>query len=123
LEVKSTAEDQWVNALQAELKGSVFEAGCSNWYINTHGRNSASWPGYASTYWKKALMPQIGVFEEVPRSRFWVFNTVWRWIRTARKESYAMGFIALAGLIWHCNGSSAHRLPLIYGRLINSVKF
>ncbi|PLB50096.1 monooxygenase [Aspergillus steynii IBT 23096] len=64
LEVKATAEDQWVNALQAELRGSVFEAGCSNWYINHHGRNSASWPGYASSYWKEALKPQIGVDED-----------------------------------------------------------
>lgn len=121
LEVKPTAENQWVNALQAELKGSVFEAGCSNWYINPHGRNSASWPGYASTYWKEALKPQIGMFKEVPRSNLWMLNTVWRWIRSTKKETYGMVLFAIAGFLWHQKGSLAHQLPHIYQRLASSI--
>src|SRR5690242_18627135 len=50
IEVKGTAENQWVNDIHSQLNGSVFQAGCSNWYINEYGRNAASWPGYASTY-------------------------------------------------------------------------
>jgi hypothetical protein len=121
LEVKPTAEYQWVNALQAELKGSVFEAGCSNWYINTHGRNSASWPGYASTYWKEALKPQVGMFKEVPRSKLWIFNTIWRWIRSTKKESYGMVFFALAGLIWSHDGALTHQFPHVYHRLASLI--
>lgn len=89
-----------MNALQAELRGSVFEAGCSNWYINEHGRNAASWPGYASSYWKEALKPQIGVFKESPQSRLWMLNTLWRWIRTTSKETYAVLGLILACLAW-----------------------
>lgn len=88
LEVKPTSEDQWVNAVHRELSGSVFEAGCSNWYINPFGRNSASWPGYASTYWKEALEPQIGVFKTRPGSRTWFINTISRWIRTSGPATY-----------------------------------
>ncbi|CAG8141758.1 unnamed protein product [Penicillium salamii] len=119
LEVKSTSENQWVNALQTELKGSVFEAGCSNWYINPHGRNSASWPGYASTYWKETLKPQVGVFNRVYRSKFWIGNTVWRWIRTTKKESYFMLLLSLAGFMWHRKSVSAHQLPFIYRKIVS----
>lgn len=101
LEVKGTAEDQWSNAIQSELRGTVFEAGCSNWYINQHGRNAASWPGYASTYWKMALMPQSGVFHTTRQSRLWMFNMLWRWARTTKRETCAMlGIVFIAGLAW-----------------------
>ncbi|KAL4876841.1 hypothetical protein BJY04DRAFT_210345 [Aspergillus karnatakaensis] len=100
LEVKATAEDQWVNRVQADLSGSVFEAGCSNWYINKHGKNSASWPGYASTYWKESLRPQLGVFIETPRSKLWAVNTVARWIRTTPKETYGIMAVLVAAVVW-----------------------
>ncbi|KAF2444486.1 hypothetical protein P171DRAFT_485935 [Karstenula rhodostoma CBS 690.94] len=43
--VKSTAENQWVNFIHQQLQSSVLDAGCSNWYINEHGQNAASWRG------------------------------------------------------------------------------
>jgi hypothetical protein len=122
LDVKGTVEDQWVNTLQADLRGTVFEAGCSNWYINKHGRNSASWPGYASTYWKEALKPQIGVFNTSPSSRLWVLNMLARWLRTAPKESYAVLVLALAGLAWRKNLSWAGSLRELYGSVIRLVQ-
>jgi hypothetical protein len=121
LDVKGTVEDQWVNALQADLRGTVFEAGCSNWYINKHGRNSASWPGYASTYWKESLKPQIGVFNTFPGSRLWVFNMLARWLRTTPKESYAVLVLALAGLVWK-NLGWAGSLRELYGTAIRLVR-
>lgn len=42
IEVRATAEDQWVNGIHGQFKGSVFAAGCSNWYINEFGRNATS---------------------------------------------------------------------------------
>ncbi|KAF2009747.1 NAD(P)-binding protein [Aaosphaeria arxii CBS 175.79] len=64
LEVKASKESQWVNDIHRQLQGSVFAAGCTNWYINEHGRNAASWPGYASTYWKEASIPRFGIFNK-----------------------------------------------------------
>jgi cation diffusion facilitator CzcD-associated flavoprotein CzcO len=63
VEVKATAEDSWIESIDKELDGSVFSAGCSNWYINSAGRNSASWPGYASTFWRKTFFPRFADFE------------------------------------------------------------
>ncbi|KAL2826262.1 hypothetical protein BDW59DRAFT_171915 [Aspergillus cavernicola] len=118
LEVKATAENQWVNQVQSDLRGSVFEANCSNWYINKHGRNSASWPGYASSYWKEALKPQLGVFIESPRSSLWTFNTVIRWIRTTNKETYAALTVLLAGLIWKKETVQLNSLREVYAGFI-----
>ncbi|KAF9886168.1 hypothetical protein FE257_011993 [Aspergillus nanangensis] len=100
LEVRAGVENRWVNNLQSELRGSVFESGCSNWYINQHGRNSASWPGYASTYWRESWKSQAGVFHIAAQSNWWMLNTLRRWIRTTRKESYLLMALTIAGLWW-----------------------
>jgi len=107
LEVKATAEEQWVNRIHNELRGSVFSSGCSNWYINDNGRNSASWPGYASTYWKETLIPRRGVFLRDHKSRMWLLNTIFRWLRTTSLTTYtslgaltAVSFYGKAILSW-----------------------
>lgn len=121
LDVKATAENQWVNRVHSELRGTVFESGCSNWYINKHGRNSASWPGYASTYWKESLMPQVGVFIEPPKSKLWALNTVKRWIRTTKKETYAVLAVLLAGLVLKREGVSIGPLRELYSGFLRLV--
>lgn len=63
IEVKETAEEQFVSEMQKSLDGTVFSAGCSNWYINAAGRNAASWPGYASAFWWATFFPQFADFE------------------------------------------------------------
>jgi hypothetical protein len=29
--------------------------GCSSWYVHSSGRNTAIWPGFASSYWLSTL--------------------------------------------------------------------
>jgi hypothetical protein len=62
VEVKAGAEEKFVQHIDQELNGTVFSAGCSNWYVNQQGRNSASWPGYAATYWYKTIFPRWNDF-------------------------------------------------------------
>jgi hypothetical protein len=90
IEVKASAEDQWVSGVHGQLTGSVFSAGCSNWYINEYGRNAASWPGYASTFWKQTLIPRYGVFRKRGGSSMWPVWTLIRWVRTKKTLRYAM---------------------------------
>lgn len=116
LEVKLTVENQWVNAVHSELSGSVFEAGCSNWYINTFGRNSASWPGYASTYWREALKPQIGVFKTRAGSKVWLLHTLSRWIRTTSSTTY-LAALTVAAYALFSRGSLGERPAAIFGSL------
>ena len=115
VEVKATAESQWVNSIHKQLSGSVFQAGCSNWYINEHGRNAASWPGYASTYWKEACIPRSGVFKTEGGSYFWFLRTLSRWIRTAGSTTYGLGLLAIAISLWKRNGGFRSALIDVFG--------
>lgn len=121
LEVKATAENQWVNSLQRELKGTVFEAGCSNWYLNTHGRNSASWPGYASSFWRETRKSQSGVFKKTPGSVFWIFNAFTRYVRTTSKWTIAAVVLSLAAVMSSSGGIQSKYLPGILQGTINKA--
>jgi hypothetical protein len=98
VEVKRTAEDLWVNNIQHELSGSVFESGCSNWYINEFGRNAASWPGYASTFWKSTMWPRYRDFEYTGGDKWWLLRRLWRRAKFALKGRYSMIVVALGGM-------------------------
>lgn len=71
MEVRGDAESQFTDSIQGELKGSVFAAGCSNWYINSAGHNSASWPGYASSFWWKTFFPRFTDYEFIDGDKNW----------------------------------------------------
>jgi hypothetical protein len=78
IEVKERAEDDFVASIDKELSGTVFSAGCSNWYINAEGRNSASWPGYAANFWYRTLFPKWNDFELQGGSSLWVLKRSYR---------------------------------------------
>ncbi|ORX97011.1 monooxygenase [Clohesyomyces aquaticus] len=103
IEVKGTSENKWVNSIHGQLKGSVFQAGCLNWYINEHGRNAASWPGYASTYWKEALIPHPGAFVSKGGSKLWFLRRLSRWLRTTSSTTYSLAIILIGIGIWGRN--------------------
>jgi hypothetical protein len=83
IEVKEEAENVFVNKIHQRLAGSVFAAGCSNWYINEFGRNSASWPGYCRTYWLSTALPQGSKFLMSGGSKMGPIYRFTRWIRTS----------------------------------------
>lgn len=56
IEVKQSAEDRETQAVHQGLKKTVFAGDCSNWYIGTYGRNAASWPGRAISFWWKSTL-------------------------------------------------------------------
>lgn len=71
VQIKQEAEEDFVTSIDEKLNGTVFQAGCSNWYINAEGRNSASWPGYAAHFWYQTLFPRWRDFEFHGGSSFW----------------------------------------------------
>ncbi|KAF1817472.1 FAD/NAD(P)-binding domain-containing protein [Eremomyces bilateralis CBS 781.70] len=78
VEVEKAAEDYFVEGIDLELHDTVFSAGCSNWYINKAGRNSASWPGYAATFWRRTLFPKWSDFKLKGGDSFWRLRRAWR---------------------------------------------
>lgn len=49
VEVESAPHGRFNARLRRRLGGSVWQ-GCSSWYLDRHGRNSANWPGFTFTY-------------------------------------------------------------------------
>lgn len=78
IEVDAGAEEKFVRDLDDELSVTVFSAGCSNWYINKAGRNSAAWPGLASTFWKATMFPRWKDFVMEGGSAWWPVRRVAR---------------------------------------------
>lgn len=98
IEVREDAENDFTSGIQNELKGSVFSAGCSNWYINSAGNNSASWPGYASTFWLKTYFPRFADYDLRDGDKHWFAKTVVRDAVSALFSKYTFAAGALYGL-------------------------
>lgn len=78
MEVKQSAEDRETQAIHLGLGKTVFAGDCSNWYIGAHGRNAASWPGLARSFWWKTYFPDWSAFNMDGGSRWWRLNALRR---------------------------------------------
>ncbi|OIW32331.1 monooxygenase [Coniochaeta ligniaria NRRL 30616] len=95
IEVKQTVEDYTTNAIHKQLADTVFSADCSNWYIGKFGRNAASWPGLARSFWFATYFPDWSAFTIVGGSKLWPLNTVRRWVRTTGTGTKALIILAV----------------------------
>ncbi|KAM0431988.1 hypothetical protein ACHAQK_009904 [Fusarium lateritium] len=107
IEVKHEAEEKFIEDLDAELAQTVFSAGCSNWYINKAGRNSAAWPGLAVTFWHATRFPKWADFSLSGGTNLWLANRTKRILRT--NSFYLLVLFSVVGLMAGGFGSS---LPL-----------
>lgn len=80
IEVKRTAEEVTTQKTHQGLAATVFAGDCSNWYIGKFGRNAASWPGYARTFWMATYFPDWQAFNMKGGSRLWPLRTFRRWL-------------------------------------------
>jgi cation diffusion facilitator CzcD-associated flavoprotein CzcO len=71
IEVKQAAEDRETQAIHQGLQRTVFAGDCSNWYIGAHGRNAASWPGRAISFWWRTMFPDWKAFNTEGESPLW----------------------------------------------------
>lgn len=80
IEVKRTAEETTTQKTHQGLTATVFAGDCSNWYIGEFGRNAASWPGYARTFWMATYFPNWQAFNMKGGSRLWPLRALKRWL-------------------------------------------
>lgn len=106
IEVRKEAEKKSVEELDEVLSTTVFAAGCSNWYINKAGRNSAAWPGLASTYWKATCFPRWKDFLMEGGSGAWWANSAWRGVRRNLSTLSSIAIVAAAAS-WAAHGHSS----------------
>jgi cation diffusion facilitator CzcD-associated flavoprotein CzcO len=91
IEVKQTAEECETNAIHQNLSQTVFAGDCSNWYIGEFGRNAASWPGLARSFWFKTYFPDWSAFNVAGGSISWPVNSI-------KRNATHTSFIAQLGL-------------------------
>lgn len=82
MEVKRTAEEAETQKIHQGLAASVFAGDCSNWYIGKHGRNAASYPGLARSFWIATYFPRWSAFNMKGGSSLWPLRTLSRWSRS-----------------------------------------
>jgi cation diffusion facilitator CzcD-associated flavoprotein CzcO len=54
LEVRAEREARYNAELRERLAGSVWESGCSSWYVDEHGRDTSNWPGTMREFRRRA---------------------------------------------------------------------
>src|ERR687896_750268 len=50
VEVRTQVQDAFNEEMQERLQDSVWNSGCSSWYLDPSGRNSIQWPGFTFEY-------------------------------------------------------------------------
>ena len=86
IEVKRTAEESATQSIHQGLAATVFAGDCSNWYIGKHGRNAASWPGLARSFWFATYFPDWKAFNIQGGSKLWPLHAL------QRKASHLLRF-------------------------------
>ncbi|MEV6966804.1 NAD(P)/FAD-dependent oxidoreductase [Hamadaea sp. NPDC051192] len=50
IEPTPTAQRDWSATIAKKMRGTVWETGCSSWYLDATGRNTTIWPGFATSF-------------------------------------------------------------------------
>ncbi|MGC8118887.1 flavin-containing monooxygenase [Marinobacter sp. VGCF2001] len=50
MDVRSDRQSRYCQVVQSGLEGSVWQGGCSSWYLDEQGRNTVNWPGFTFSY-------------------------------------------------------------------------
>ena len=50
MDVKPKRQAEYSQNMQARLKGSVWDSGCTSWYITDSGKNTNNWPGFTFSF-------------------------------------------------------------------------
>jgi len=50
LDVKEKVQEEQFDAFQRRMRKSTWSSGCTSWYLNEDGTNSAIWPGFSFEY-------------------------------------------------------------------------
>ena len=120
MQVKQATEDRETQAIHQGLQKTVFAGDCSNWYIGTHGRNTASWPGRTISFWWKTLFTDFKAFNMVDGSNLWPLRAA---RRRLRDESHLLTTTAVLLALGHFfyKGSLTSMMNNLVHRISNSI--
>lgn len=115
MEVKQAAEDRETQAIHQGLQKTVFAGDCSNWYIGTHGRNAASWPGRAISFWWKTLFPDFKAFNMVGGSNLWPLMAARRKLRNVSHLFATTAVLLALGHLFYKGSLTSVMHNLVHG--------
>ncbi|HTN34960.1 MAG TPA: NAD(P)/FAD-dependent oxidoreductase [Marinobacter sp.] len=50
MDVHHEQQERFVASVQSGLEGSVWNSGCTSWYLDADGKNTVNWPGFTFSY-------------------------------------------------------------------------
>ncbi|MEV7327662.1 NAD(P)/FAD-dependent oxidoreductase [Micromonospora sp. NPDC093244] len=50
IEPTTDAQRRWTEQIDRKMAGTVWQTGCSSWYLDATGRNTTIWPGFATSF-------------------------------------------------------------------------
>ncbi|OZB19603.1 MAG: 4-hydroxyacetophenone monooxygenase [Marinobacter sp. 34-60-7] len=50
MDVRHERQTRFCQTLQSRLDGTVWDSGCTSWYLDEQGRNTINWPGFTFSY-------------------------------------------------------------------------
>ena len=65
LDLKETVQNDQFQWFQDRMKNSSWLSGCTSWYLNEDGTNSAIWPGFSFEYVIRTKLLRRDVYNEV----------------------------------------------------------
>jgi cation diffusion facilitator CzcD-associated flavoprotein CzcO len=63
LEVRADAMQRYNEDIQAQLRASVWSAGCNSWYHNAAGKVTNNWPGYTQEYKRRTALLNLADYQ------------------------------------------------------------
>jgi len=66
LDVREPVQRAFTSRIQAKLRGSVWNSGCSSWYVGRDGYNMTVWPYFTFQYWWQTRRLALAEYEMVP---------------------------------------------------------
>ena len=67
IEVRQRVHDEWCDLMDAKTEPTVWNSGCSSWYLDKDGRNSTLWPGLTTEFRKRLRTVDLSKFETTRR--------------------------------------------------------
>jgi cation diffusion facilitator CzcD-associated flavoprotein CzcO len=62
VEVRQEVQDAFNAELEERLRRSVWNSGCSSWYLDRNGRNSIQWPGFTFEFRRRTRRFEVGEY-------------------------------------------------------------
>ncbi|PHQ16878.1 flavin-containing monooxygenase [Marinobacter profundi] len=66
MDVKNDIQAAFSTRIQQGLEGSVWDSGCTSWYLDKNGKNTVNWPGFTFSYRLKTRHVEASDYHFIP---------------------------------------------------------